>query len=174
MAKIEDVLKKFEGFLLQFKEEKPEETPSEAPVELAEEEETPATEEAPVEEAPAEEEETEKGDADKTIGEIVATDKNGYHTIEVMVEDGKIVSATLYESSYKELKMAAHTEFDGLITELKTEYEAKLGEQKSEFEIKLAELNKKAGDKKVVQAPVSESEPQKLSKRDLIKQRILN
>lgn len=172
MAKIEDVLKKFEGFLLQFKEETPEkeqEKPTEEVQELAEEEEEiPATEEVPAEE----EETSEKGDGDKTISEIVSTDKNGYHTIEVMVEDGAIVSATLYESSYKELKMSAHNEFEGLVTELKEGFELQLKEQKEGFEAKLVELGKQAGEKTVRQAPTAE-EPQKLSKKDLIKQRIL-
>jgi hypothetical protein len=172
MSKVQDALKKIEGFLMELvKQEKPEpEAEVEQPVEMAEEAEEVAEEQPAEEEAPEEE----GADKDKSIADLVDLSQNGAYTIEVYVEDGKISYGAVYSSTYKELQLSQHTSFSSQLDEVKQAYEAQLSAQKADFDKKLEEIGKESGSNPVIQAPVETKEPVKLSKKDLLRQSILN
>jgi len=119
------------------------------------------TEETPAEETVAEEtlaeEEGEKTDINKTLAELIPTDKDGSYQLEVYVSDGKFSFGTLYAYTYKDLKF----------NELVEQFEA-LKTEKEDLSTKVEELQ--AEIKKPIGAPVfTELKSEKNKKKEEFK-----
>lgn len=93
-------------------------------------------EEAPEEETPtedvveAEDKEKKLSDVEKSLNDLIDLSKDGYYTIEVGVEAGKIKFGAVYASTYKELELSKE-EFN------------KLKEEKANLEKEVVELKNK-------------------------------
>lgn len=82
----------------------------------------PESEESEEEEVEMEEDEN-MSDSEKKLSELVDLEKDGYYTIEVMVEKGKVSYGAVYSSSYKELELKAEEKFKAEKEELKKKIE---------------------------------------------------
>lgn len=118
-----------------------------------------------------EEEEEPSEPKDKTIEDLIDLSQDGYYTIEITVEDGKIVYGNVYASTFTELSDKEIKKVSKEVDKLKKAYDVKLAEVKKAMEAKLNDLSKSV--KKVIQAP-TEVEPVKLSAKEIIKNRVLN
>lgn len=117
------------------------------------------------------EEEQSEEPKDKTIEDLIDLSRDGYYTIEITVEDGKIIYGNVYASTFTELSDKEIKKVSKEVDKLKKAYDVKLAEVKKAMEAKLHDLSKSV--KKVIQAP-TEVEPVKLSAKEIIKNRVLN
>lgn len=118
-----------------------------------------------------EEEEPSEVVKEKTIEDLIDLSQDGYYTIEISVENGKIVFGNVYSSTITELSDKEIKKVSKEVDKLKKAYDVKLAEVKKAMEAKLHDLSKSV--KKVIQAP-TEVEPVKLSAKEIIKNRVLN
>lgn len=118
-----------------------------------------------------EEEEPSEVVKEKTIEDLIDLSQDGYYTIEISVENGKIVFGNVYSSTITELSDKEIKKVSKEVDKLKKAYDVKLAEVKKAMEAKLNDLSKSV--KKVIQAP-TDTEPVKLSAKEIIKNRVLN
>lgn len=108
----------------------------------------------------------------KRLSEIIDLSKAGEYTINISINDkGEITWGTLYATTYENLLMAETEKVNAVVDELTQAFETKMSAEKSKYENIIEAL--KTGEIKVMDKPVQESEPVKLSRAEALKKGIL-
>ncbi|RZT96618.1 hypothetical protein EV201_1259 [Ancylomarina subtilis] len=137
--------------------------------ETEEKESTEETEEETKDEEPSEDDDTDViKTALKTIFEgDLDLDKQGYYSIGIDINEDLEVSVYKHASSYKEIKLSQE-ESEAKVVELQEE----LSKANENFKTKLSELESMIGESNVVQAPQTEEAPIKLTRKELLLNRL--
>lgn len=108
------------------------------------------------------------------LGKEIDLTQEGYFSISVNIYDG-VAEASVHESSYKELQLSEEAKSEEVV-KLSAEVKAKADEVlklKEDFKAKLSELENMTGENNIIQAPVEDVKPIKLTKHELLKKQIL-